>query len=257
MYPVLNAPSMAYYTVYHKKVFIPGRETSHETKLVFNVPIDKQIPTSAITMIMSIPDIQTRASCQGEDSKHLTFLIFRLIQNEDTKQFVNIFRSIASNGYDIYYDTGTMNQYRICISSKLWYSDENKQMFINWWQNLAKLLFKTTVKLYHNDLPVFFINKQAYFASPAIINEYASNERIYYTYLSQLTYDKLQFLHNSLTNKPKRLEVYKLLLKHKKPIRINFTNLKLKTQPNVLVSNVNRRGFGYGQGYGKGQRFHY
>jgi len=60
MYPgKINAPTMAYMTVYGKEPFPPisGREASHATKDINGVSIDKHIPTSAIINLNKYPKL--------------------------------------------------------------------------------------------------------------------------------------------------------------------------------------------------------
>lgn len=139
-----NAPTMAFYTVYKRWPSPPlfGREISHPTKNINGIQIDRYIPTSAIKALFNIECIQPTSSCQGEDTRHVTFFIFRP-KNQDENYVKNICIKLKQFGYKCYYDKGMQGYYRICVAEKIWYDENNKYRlnnYMKWWFRLPKIL---------------------------------------------------------------------------------------------------------------------
>jgi hypothetical protein len=136
----INAPSFIYKIVYGKDPdpWIRGRETNHPTKLYNGINIDQQIPTKALNQLNKIKDIEIRSSCQGENNRHLTFLIFR--PKNQNEQYVKNLVSKLNNQENIIagYDKGNDNHFRIGVTTKLYYSDSNRKEFLEWWVSLPK-----------------------------------------------------------------------------------------------------------------------
>ena len=134
----INAPTMAYMTVYNKKPSPPiyGREANHETKDIDGVPIDKRIPTSAITNLNKYPKlIDLRASCEGDSPRHLTFLIFRP-KNTDEEYVKTLVKNLKKQGLKSMSNIGTQGSPRICVADRLWYGERNEKKFNSWWKRL-------------------------------------------------------------------------------------------------------------------------
>ena len=74
----INAPTMAYITVYKKRPSPPirGKEAEHRGYLYNGIKIDEHIPKESIIKLNNIKEIELRSSCQGSNSRLLTFLIF-------------------------------------------------------------------------------------------------------------------------------------------------------------------------------------
>lgn len=141
----INAPTFMYKILYGKYPSPPlyGRGAAHKQKLVKGIPIDYDIPTTIINRLNKIEGIELRSSCQGSDELRPTFLIFRsLVQEEDyVKKIVknlNKFKDTKA-GYDI----GLGGKYRIGVTTKLWYSPENKKKYIQWWVALPIKISKS------------------------------------------------------------------------------------------------------------------
>ena len=142
----INAPTMAYYTVYERYPTPPisGRESSHPTYNLNGVDIDERIPKDVMQKLFQSKVIETRASCQGDSDRHLTFLIFRLkdrsIGGEEIDKIVD---NIARNkNYKAFWNIGSSGLPRICVSAKLWYSEENREKFLKWWKELPEVITK-------------------------------------------------------------------------------------------------------------------
>jgi len=141
----INAPTFIYKILYGKYPSPPlfGRGAAHREKIIDGVGIDYNIPTSIIKKLNNINGIELRSSCEGTDELRPTFLIFRpLTQDEKyVKKIVknlNKFEDISA-GYDI----GLGGKYRIGVTTKLWFSKENKKRFIQWWVSLPIKISKS------------------------------------------------------------------------------------------------------------------
>lgn len=139
----INAPTFAYITVYRKmpQPSISGREASHPSRNINDIPIDKEIPQKSMELLMKMTKfIETRSSCQGDSERHLTFFIFRPV-NQDKNFVIKLIKKLRDNGLEALADIGTQGHYRICVSDKLWYSSETKNVFKKWWNSLpSKIL---------------------------------------------------------------------------------------------------------------------
>jgi len=140
----INAPTFAYLTVYGKYPNPPisGREAQHTTKNINGIEWDIHIPDKAIEILTKKDTncIETRASCEGDSPRHLTFLIFRPI-SQDISTVKKIIKFLKMNGFKyVSYNIGQQGKYRICVSDHLYYSETNKKRFIRWWIKLAVTL---------------------------------------------------------------------------------------------------------------------
>lgn len=140
-----NAPQFIYSILYGKKppMSMGGRDVSHITRNVNNIPIDEQIPDLAVKELGKIKEIETRSSCQGQDKDHPTFLIIRFKE----KQPVNIvedFVNKLNKNKDIKagYGVGGQGFYRIGITTGLYYTEENQDQFEKWWLELPNKIRK-------------------------------------------------------------------------------------------------------------------
>jgi len=136
----VNAPTFIYRILNTtSKKFISG-SSNHSTKNINGIPIDEGIPTNVMSELNKIKGIQLRSSCQGENPDHPTFLIFRLIQKNNTESVVKqVVDNINSNtGVIAGYDLGNDNQYRIGITSRNMYY--GKSGFKEFWNNLPNII---------------------------------------------------------------------------------------------------------------------
>lgn len=136
--PKINAPTFIYKILYGRlpQPEISGHEASHPQKNVGGVYIDKAIPTKAFLQIQDIPEIVTSASCQGEDERKPTFLIFRP-KNQD-EEYVKAFVKNLNKQKNIKagYDLGNGREYRIGVTTNLAYSKSTARAFTKWWNDL-------------------------------------------------------------------------------------------------------------------------
>jgi len=140
----INAPTFIYKIAYDKEPddYISGRSASHQQYLWKDgIYIDKHIKRQYVDEIDNIEGIELRASCEGSDEHHPTFIIFRpLNQNESyVKNLVrklNRFPDIKAG-----YDRGMEGKYRIGVTNILWY-DKDPYEFDKWWKTLGKKIKK-------------------------------------------------------------------------------------------------------------------
>jgi len=131
----MNAPTFAYHTLYGKMPSPPisGREISHPTKKINGIDIDINIPPESIKLINSINWVETRSSCEGQDKRHPTFLIIRLMDRDEksTKAFVDKINkeSKIKSAYNI----GQGGLPRICVT---WFTWSGHKDFKEWWKTL-------------------------------------------------------------------------------------------------------------------------
>ena len=102
--------------------------------------MDDEIPSKAIKRINSIPGLEPRSSCQGQDENHPTFLIFRLPEAGEKKiqRFCEELKGRMDNTY-CDYDIGNKGAYRIGAAALLW-PDKDRKKFRKWWTELAETL---------------------------------------------------------------------------------------------------------------------
>jgi len=136
----VNAPTFAYLTLYGRMPNPPisGREISHKTKKINGIDIDIHIPTDVIKSLNRISDIETRSSCEGQDDRHPTFLIFRLMNRDEKVSKIFVQKMKKMKKISCAYDIGQGGLPRICITWSTWYGNDG---FEDWWK---KLPFKIT-----------------------------------------------------------------------------------------------------------------
>lgn len=136
--PKVNAPTFIYKILYGRlpQPMLFGHAANHPQKNVGNIYIDKVIPNRAVLQLQNISEIITSASCQGENERLPTFLIFRP-KNQDEK-YAKTFVKNLNKQKDIKagYDLGNGQQYRIGVTTNLFYSKDNVKEFTDWWNTL-------------------------------------------------------------------------------------------------------------------------
>ena len=136
----INAPMFVWKILYNKPPpFMPGRGLPHEQVNWKGIGIDKAIPLNTLNTLNNIDAIELRASCQGGDKDHPTFIIFRT-KNQD-EAYVKKFISKLNKHTNIKagYDKGMGGQYRIGVTTNLWY-DKDPSKFKSWWMALPKII---------------------------------------------------------------------------------------------------------------------
>jgi len=135
----INAPTFIYKILYGKDPdsYISGRSGAHQQYYwKNNVYIDKHIKRNYIELIDSIEGVELRASCEGSDENHPTFIIFRPL-NQDEKYVKNLVNKLNKfNDIKSGYDRGMEGQFRIGVTTDLWY-DKDPELFDKWWKELS------------------------------------------------------------------------------------------------------------------------
>ena len=139
----VNAPTMAYKTYYGKDPNPPisGRESSHPSKNYRGINVDIHVPNQALNRLNANSEIELRSSCEGDSERHLTFVIFRLLDRDPNKSAklsacLNKLPNVNSS-----FDVGQGGLPRICVTTYLWYS-KNPREFERWWLTLAEKIKK-------------------------------------------------------------------------------------------------------------------
>jgi len=140
----LNAPEFAYFCLNKKMPNPPisGREASHPQMMYRGIGIDKYIPMKALNDLNSIKEIELRSSCQGDSERHLTFVIFRLM-NRDENYAKEVSSKINKHKHlSCCYNVGQEGLPRIIITANLWY-EKDPVLFKKWWLSLANIIRKS------------------------------------------------------------------------------------------------------------------
>jgi len=140
----VNAPTFIYKILYgaDPENFISGRSASHAQYLWKDgIYIDKHIPKQYVDELDAIEGIELRASCEGEDEHHPTFVIFRPInQNESfVKKLINKLNKFPD--IKAGYDRGMEGKLRLGVTTNLWHS-KNPKLFDKWWKELPRKIKK-------------------------------------------------------------------------------------------------------------------
>jgi len=139
----VNAPTLAYKTVYNKEPDIPLRAMTNQPKKVWNgMPVDKGLKDKWLKELNNLP-VEIRSTKEGKSKERPAFVIFRLpIEYKNkTELFVKTFK--VKNTF-ISFDIGMEGRKRICIASPITNEDPNWE---KWWDNLPKEILKVYNKV--------------------------------------------------------------------------------------------------------------
>lgn len=145
-YGKINAPTLAYKTVYGKQPQTPirgryGHPQQQYQDLIVDVHLDKTI----LDELNSISGIEIRSVCAGHDLNSVTHVIFR--PYDQNPEYVDSIISKLNKGTTkSIQDLGNGGFIRICVATKNWYRDggDNKH-WEQWWKALPSKI-KTAVK---------------------------------------------------------------------------------------------------------------
>ena len=147
----INAPTFIYSLLYPEDgKFIRGRfEGNYETKNYQGVEIDAVIPDKALDKIFSIKEIEPRSSCQGHDEDRTTFLIFRF-KDEKIEKGIDVFVECMNKQKDITcgYDFGNEGKLRVGVTTNMYFTNEKKDEFEQWWNELSEKISGCIAKFY-------------------------------------------------------------------------------------------------------------
>ena len=134
----LNAPELAYKTIYNKELSLRGRIFTKEKKYK-DFYVDNDLDIKLLDRLNNIKNIEIRSTCQGHSKERPTYIIFRT-KNQDLNYIKKIIRKLKQcpNTY-VSYDIGMENKYRICVATNTFYSSNNKQ-WTEWWNNITNYL---------------------------------------------------------------------------------------------------------------------
>ena len=142
----INAPTMAYKTVYGKypKEPLMGR-TSAPKKIWRGKDIDKNLKDEWLEELNSL-DVEIRSTDEGKSKERVAFVIFRMPEGKD-----NLYKKVEENlkkekDLYVYSDFGIENRPRICVAKNINYKDKEWK---EWWSSLPKKIeraYKKTIK---------------------------------------------------------------------------------------------------------------
>lgn len=134
-----NASTFAYEILYNKPAtnIITPPFPRHSTKNIGGIDVDAGIPTVAIKDLNKIKNIQIRATCQGSDSNHPTYVIFRT--ENQTEPFVNDVVRYINNvaPFKAKAEKGNNGYFRIGVTAMSWYGRKNFQKF---WELISQTI---------------------------------------------------------------------------------------------------------------------
>ncbi|MGM5481610.1 MAG: hypothetical protein ACQESE_04340 [Nanobdellota archaeon] len=129
----INAPTMAYYTVYgeYPEDRLRGR-TSNSKKMWRGHDVDENLKVEWLDRLNDLP-VEIRSTDEGKDKTRVAFVIFRLPEDkehlisdivENLKEEANLF---------VHSDVGQGDRPRICVANPIW---KGKNGWEQWWQSL-------------------------------------------------------------------------------------------------------------------------
>ena len=134
----INAPTFIYRIAHGKSGGFMQGHINHPSQMINGISIDSGIPADVIKKLNNIPEIEMRASCQGESEERPAFIIFRL-PNKDPKKLVNGLNKCKD--IKAGYDTGNQGQIRIGITNPdIYYNMSNKARYQEWWNILPGMI---------------------------------------------------------------------------------------------------------------------
>ncbi len=138
----INAPTFIYKILYKQYPRFPlrGRAVNHPSKLINDIPIDKNIPTNVMKELFNIHAIEMRSSCEGQDKEHPSFIIFR--PTNQTPAYVKDIITKLNKNEDIKAEAEKGNQgfYRIGVTFHTWYGHKGNRL---WWNTLPNKIKKS------------------------------------------------------------------------------------------------------------------
>lgn len=148
-----NSPTLASIAVFGEGAkWLRGR-TTHPTRIWRGIEVDEHLTDEWLDELNSLPDIEVRATCEGHrdgDSFRPTYLIFRLLPEQDSK--AESVAEVLSKEEGVYSlaDIGSEARPRVVIAAKLAYSDPGWQEFWSGMANRIRIALELTVAGHSN-----------------------------------------------------------------------------------------------------------
>lgn len=152
----VNAPMLAYETVYGKKKFIMGRSGGPQKKWN-GIYVDKHLKDKWLNDLNKIKKIEVRSTEEGKSKERVSAVIFRFKKAIDDKHTIKVVQQLNKiPGIYAKSDIGMYNRPRICVAGKYTYGQSKWQ---EWWDAVPE----TIDTIVNNATKTKgMINKQAY-----------------------------------------------------------------------------------------------
>ncbi len=147
-----TAPTFAYETVYKKlppEGLRQGRPPFEvKSKIWKNLRVDYDLKDKWLENLNNIPGIEIRSTCAGHNKEWVSFVIFRLLENNpDIKKLDKIKKELKSNKNTFCdYELGMEKKYRIICASDLYAGGDNHKEWEKWWSLLPYRINKAVKK---------------------------------------------------------------------------------------------------------------
>ena len=129
----MNAPTMAYKTVYGSLPNPPLRGRTDAPKKIWNgIDVDLHLKDEWLEQLNNLP-VEIKSTDEGKDKTRVAFVIFRMPENED--QYYKQMESNLKKEKDIFVSSniGTGERPRICVAKDITYNDDGWE---EWWSSL-------------------------------------------------------------------------------------------------------------------------
>lgn len=131
----VNAPTIAYKTVYgeYPEKLIRGR-TNYPKKTWKGIEVDENLKEGWLEKLNSL-DVEIRATEEGKSSERVSFVIFRMPQEQD-----NLYKKVEENlkqepGLYVSSDIGAGKRPRICVAKDV---KPGEGEWKEWWSSLPE-----------------------------------------------------------------------------------------------------------------------
>jgi len=131
----INAPTMAYKTVYGKYPKEPLRgRTDYSKKNWRGMDVDENLKEEWLEKLNSL-DVEIRSTDEGKSDERVAFVIFRMPEGKD-----NFYKKVEENlkkekNLCVSSDFGIENRPRICVAKNIKYDDKGWE---EWWSSLPE-----------------------------------------------------------------------------------------------------------------------
>ncbi len=131
----INAPTMAYKTVYGKYPEEPLRGRTNLPKKEWNgIFVDKNLKDKWLNELNSL-DVEIKSTEEGKSKERVAFVIFRMPEGKD-----KLYKKVEENlkkekDLFVYSDIGMGNRPRICVAKDIKVGDKNWE---EWWSSLPE-----------------------------------------------------------------------------------------------------------------------
>jgi hypothetical protein len=145
------SPTLAYEAVYGKSPkdkYRRGRPPFQVKEKIWNgIEVDYSLKNRWLENLNNIPNVEIRGTCAGHSEDWVSFVVFRITDDEILKKVTRIVKELSSykNTYSKY-DIGMEGRIRIVCATNLYDGCENQKDWENWWNMLPYIINKAINK---------------------------------------------------------------------------------------------------------------